>query len=95
MEVSRATATATGPIFAKHVSSFCQASNRLPSSPSELAEYVFGNTNWTENHTFDVLDESNRVFRIGTRIGSREMLRMQFQLSPTGAVLQTVVLTKP
>lgn len=90
MRVNRDTALATGQVYAQHVGLFCQASNRLPNSASELADYVFGNTNWPEQHTFDVVDESKKVFCIGTSVGVGKTVRMQFQLSPTGAVLQTV-----
>lgn len=88
-KVKRESAYAKVPLYARNVGSFYEASNRFPQTPTELAEYVFGQTNWTTEYTFAVVDDSKKAFSIGAIMGLGSTAQIQFQLSATGIVQQS------
>ena len=77
-------ATAFARMYAKNVASFYEANNRFPNTTAELADAVFGE--WISNHTFVLVDETQKMFSIIATTAPNHVVKLQFQLSGTGLI---------
>ena len=82
--VQDGSATAFARMYAKNVASFYEANNRFPNTTAELADAVFGE--WISNHTFVLVDETQKMFSIIATTAPNHVVKLQFQLSGTGLI---------
>ncbi len=82
--VQDGSATAFARMYAKNVASFYDANNRFPTTTAELTDAVFGD--WISNHTFVVVDETQKVFSIIATTAPNHVITLHFQLSGTGFI---------
>lgn len=79
-------ASAFSDMYAKLVADFSVQLNSLPTTPSEVTEYVLGEST---NRWYKAINPSTKQFLLGQRIDSTHVFEAYYQISETGLVRQS------